>query len=102
MVVGVDQPGHYQAAPGVNGAVHLVLVSGELAHVDDVVALDENTAVLDEAVLSSSVTRCPLVISSDFMSCFADSGQEWHRLLHALQDRVHGSLLRIRACPAGR
>ena len=46
----IDQPGHHQAAACINGAIDLVLVCRKGAHVDDVIALDENAAVLDEPV----------------------------------------------------
>ena len=50
MMVGVDQAGHHQAAPGVDCAIRRVLVGREVAHVDDVIAFDENAAVLDKVV----------------------------------------------------
>jgi hypothetical protein len=49
MVVRVDQPWHNEAAAGINRAIDLVLVRGEIANVDDVVAFDENAAFLNEA-----------------------------------------------------
>ena len=51
MMVGIDQPWHDEAASGINRAIDLVLVRGEIANVDDVVAFDENAAVLDEPVV---------------------------------------------------
>ena len=51
MVVGVDQAGHDEAAPGIDSTIDLVLVSREIADVNDVIAFDENAAVFDKAVV---------------------------------------------------
>jgi hypothetical protein len=51
MMVRVDQAGHDQAATSVNRPIRPVLVGRELSDIDDVVALDENAAIFDKAVI---------------------------------------------------
>jgi hypothetical protein len=60
MVVRIYQPGHYQAATSVNDTVHFVFVGGELPDIDDVIALDEDAAVFDEAVVLVQADEMPV------------------------------------------